>query len=83
MKGTWEKAKPSILTVEDGQPTVTKAALQALPWVIRCKLAYDPETPAAVVMALKYDFDASVSRCAFQREDVLAGRLLNPFEVGA
>jgi len=88
MEGTWARLKDKIavetVDAEKGiDVVVTAAALASLHYVEKCKLAYDPETPKAVLDALLYDLDQSAVRAVMQREAVLAGALRNPFKVPA
>jgi len=80
MKGTWNKHKGMLLTAEAGKVTVKKAVLFAMDFRQLCMLCYDPETPSTVVKALWHHPFASVRAATKQRNAVLTGELLNPFE---
>ena len=80
--GSWDRLKGAIMTLHGDVQVVSKTALASLDYQEKCRLAYCPETPQAVVDALLYDADQSAVRAAFQRKDVLAGHILNPFLAG-
>jgi hypothetical protein len=85
MNGTWAAHKEALTSTYSGlwparKRVISKELLQALDYVTKIKMLYDPETPLAVVMTLKKDKDNSVCMAAHQRPKVLAGELKNPFE---
>jgi hypothetical protein len=80
MEGTWKRLEGS-LKHPYRLGAISLDALHLLDYVEGCKLCYDPETPKSVIDALKYHPDRSVVSAAFQRPDVLSGKVLNPFRI--
>lgn len=77
---TWAKYEEALTFISrNGVKAVSSQKLYALPWETQCQIAYDPLTPKTVAEALKYSPDASVVAAAFQRDQVLTGKLKNPF----
>lgn len=81
MQGTWEKHKAAVGMIDPKTKkyAVSQRLLYALPWAEQCKLAYDPETPQSVIVAIRYSPDASACAATFHRKAVLDGHLKNPF----
>jgi hypothetical protein len=76
----WKEIAEKVAS-DEGNGVVSRAKLFALHFSVLCQVAYDPETPAAVVTALKIHPDASVRAATRQRDAVLANDLMNPYQV--